>query len=94
LFFFKANSTSCNEYITETINEGDKFKDEHPYMGSFIPKDNISLAPFDNEGPYYVFLQVNIIDLDPSKFNDTAQKSYFRVDAYGSGKIFFQFCLY
>ena len=87
-YYHGSKAKECNEFVTETIfNET---VSDHPYVGKFIPTDNIKLNQqgYDDEGPFYVFLQVNVIDptFDIAKFNDSAQKSYYRLDAYGSGK--------
>src|SRR5438477_101040 len=87
----KAKTQDCNEFVTETSY--DSTDSDHPYAGKFIPTDiNLTQYGYDNEGPYFVFLQVNIIDptFDPIKFNDSAQESYFRLVAYGSGKFFYE----
>lgn len=87
--FNKAKAKDCNEFVTETAY--DSTDSDNPYVGKFIPTVNLTQYGSDNEGPYFVFLQVNIIDptFDPIKFNDSAQ-TYFKLVAYGSGKFFYE----
>jgi hypothetical protein len=95
-FVFKGEARSCDEYVEKTIFEKHEYKDDHPYIGKFIPKDiRLTQYGFDGEGPYYVFLQVNITDpnFNPLNFNETAQESYLRLDAYYSGKFLKKSCL-
>jgi hypothetical protein len=66
--------------------------DDHPFVGSFLPpEDKINLTRYghDKNGPYFVFLNINI---DPTlkiaEFNDSAQESFFRLYAYDSSMSF------
>ncbi|CAB4422354.1 unnamed protein product [Rhizophagus irregularis] len=52
------NDTSCDEYITQPKSTGDS---DYPYGGNFSP-EGIELTRYDDTGPYFVFLIINITD--------------------------------
>ncbi|GBB94001.1 hypothetical protein RclHR1_02270025 [Rhizophagus clarus] len=70
------NETSCNEYVTQPKFTGDK---DYPYGGIFTPK-GIKLTRYNDIGPYFVYLKVNITD--PTFSNLT--ESFFRMNLYDS----------
>ncbi|CAB4487843.1 hypothetical protein RhiirA1_529563 [Rhizophagus irregularis] len=68
------NETSCDEYVTQPNNTGDK---DYPYGGNFSPK-KVKLTRYDDIGPYFVYLDINIID---PTFNNLTE-SFFRMNLY------------
>ncbi|CAB5387874.1 unnamed protein product [Rhizophagus irregularis] len=72
--YFIENETSCDEYVTQPNNTGDK---DYPYGGNFSPK-KVELTRYDDIGPYFVYLDINI--RDPT-FNNLTE-SFFRMNLY------------
>ncbi|RGB42555.1 hypothetical protein C1646_662181 [Rhizophagus diaphanus] len=71
---YRKNDTSCDEYVTQPENTGDK---DYPYGGNFSPK-KVKLTRYDDIGPYFVYLDINIID---PTFNNLTD-SFFRMNLY------------
>lgn len=78
----KENETSCDEYVAQPINTGDK---DYPYGGNFSTKE-IKLKRYDDIGPYFVYLDINIID---PRFNNLTE-SFFRMNLYDPGLFFYK----
>ncbi|CAB5183854.1 unnamed protein product [Rhizophagus irregularis] len=72
----KVNDTSCDEYITQPKSTGDS---DYPYGGNFSP-EGIELTRYDDTGPYFVFLIINITD---PTFN-VLTEPFFRMTLYDS----------
>ncbi|GBC34562.2 hypothetical protein GLOIN_2v1870609 [Rhizophagus irregularis DAOM 181602=DAOM 197198] len=70
------NDTSCDEYITQPKSTGDS---DYPYGGNFSP-EGIELTRYDDTGPYFVFLIINITD---PTFN-VLTEPFFRMTLYDS----------
>ncbi|CAJ0845321.1 7353_t:CDS:2 [Entrophospora sp. SA101] len=62
------NSTSCDQYVTQPRNIHIQ---DFPFVGTFSPKGNVMLTRYDDTGPYFVQLYVNIKD---PKFNNDTQE--------------------
>ncbi|CAG8810724.1 22505_t:CDS:2, partial [Gigaspora rosea] len=73
----------CNNYVTKTELIDD---DNYPFAAYFYPKKNLSLHKYEDViGPYFVFLDINIVDPNfPKIINDSAQISSFRMIAFDS----------
>ncbi|KAF0542831.1 hypothetical protein F8M41_004302 [Gigaspora margarita] len=79
-----AMADTCNNYVMQPEKTNDD--DNYPFTGNFSPKANINLHKYeDKNGPYFVFLDIVIVDLNfPKIINDSAQISSFRMIAFDS----------
>ncbi|RIA94139.1 hypothetical protein C1645_818523 [Glomus cerebriforme] len=75
-------SKPCDEYVTQPINMN--YTDDHPFVGSFVPEDNIYLSKTNNDTmtPSYIFLNINVID--PIASNYSVRDAVYRLYAYDS----------
>ncbi|RIA90829.1 hypothetical protein C1645_822819 [Glomus cerebriforme] len=83
-------SKPCNEYIKQPINMG--YIDDHPFVGSFLPGDNIYLAKTTTNvtaDPSYIFLNINVIDPIITSSNYSVQDSVYRLYTYDSSMFVF-----
>lgn len=76
----KANDISCDDYIKQPKSTGDS---DYPYGGIFSP-EGIELTRYDDTGPYFVFLIINITD---PTFN-VLTEPFFRMTLYDSGSLY------
>ncbi|CAG8581756.1 24580_t:CDS:2 [Racocetra persica] len=74
---------NCNNYVTQPEKIDD---DNYPFTGYFYPNKSIILHKYEDEkGPYFVFLDIRIVDSNfPKIINDSTQISSFRMIAYDS----------
>ncbi len=94
--YSKANVTSCDKYIIQPERIVDKnnidYDEDYPYVGRFLPKNDINLVRYKDVGSQFVFLHLNVKNPETlSLSNDSAQLSSFRMNAYDSddpGKCF------
>ncbi|RIA87126.1 hypothetical protein C1645_777957 [Glomus cerebriforme] len=83
--YYGTVSKPCDEYVNQPVNMGYIY--DHPFVGSFIPGNNIYLAKTANNSdttkPSYIFLNINVMDPTITS-NYSFQDSVYRLYAYDS----------